>query len=62
MAPEIFLHNSYSKAIDIWSLGILMFNLLNEGGHPFLKPGDTKNNYIQRIIKEDNYGKGKLSK
>ena len=52
MAPEQLENNFYSKLIDIWSVGILLYQLLNKGQHPFFIKGITKKkNYIQNIKK-----------
>eukprot|EP00758_Cryptobia_borreli_P003891 Tbor_TRINITY_DN4045_c0_g1::TRINITY_DN4045_c0_g1_i1::g.11863::m.11863/K04515/CAMK2; calcium/calmodulin-dependent protein kinase (CaM kinase) II len=37
MAPEILLHKPYGKAVDMWSLGVIVFQLLS-GGLPFTSP------------------------
>jgi calcium/calmodulin-dependent protein kinase I len=34
MAPEVALHKEYSKSVDIWSIGIVMYMLLTGGKHP----------------------------
>lgn len=36
MAPEIYREESYSSNVDIYSLGIVMYRLLNENRTPFL--------------------------
>ncbi len=52
MAPEQLENNFYSKLIDIWSIGIILYQLLNKGQHPFFIKGITKRkNYIQTIKK-----------
>ena len=33
MAPEIALKQEYSKSIDVWSLGIIMYNLLKPSAY-----------------------------
>lgn len=35
MAPELFLSQSYSKQVDWWAFGILLFELL-QGLPPFI--------------------------
>lgn len=35
MAPELIENKIYSKPVDIWSCGIIMFWLCNKGNHPF---------------------------
>ncbi|EGG17682.1 putative protein serine/threonine kinase [Cavenderia fasciculata] len=49
MAPEIITRNGYGKAVDIWSVGILMYDMLV--GHP---PFTNKNNATLQdmILKE----------
>ena len=34
MAPEMALKKEYSKSVDIFALGIVMYNLLTGGKHP----------------------------
>ena len=41
MAPEIYLGKKYSRQVDIYSLGIILFRLLNRGREPFV-PVDKK--------------------
>ena len=40
MAPELIEKKLYFISVDIWSIGILMFILLNKGKHPFYIKGD----------------------
>jgi len=41
MSPELLDGKVYSKPIDIWSLGVIMYRLLNHGHHPYYQSGDT---------------------
>ena len=34
MAPEIYAKKKYDNKVDVWALGVLLFNMLF-GGHPF---------------------------
>lgn len=36
MAPEMFAGRSYNKTIDLYSLGLILYRLLNNGRAPFL--------------------------
>ena len=47
MAPEEIERKSYYLSVDIWSIGILMYMLLNKGEHPFYHNGDTKKNIFK---------------
>ena len=38
MAPEIYRGEAYGSSVDIYSLGIVMYRLLNENRTPFLPP------------------------
>ena len=49
MAPEQIKKKLYFTSVDIWSIGILMFMLLNNGNHPFYVKGDTRNKFNQKI-------------
>ena len=49
MAPEQIEKKLYYLSVDIWSIGILMYMLLNNGKHPFYKKGDKKQDFINKI-------------
>ena len=59
MAPEIYKGEDYGSSVDIYSLGIVLYRLLNNNRTPFLpqypdkiKHSDTDNAMIQRISGE----------
>ena len=41
MAPEVAHRKEYSKSVDIWSIGIIMYNLLTGGSHPLYSEVDS---------------------
>ena len=46
MAPEVALTKDYSRSVDIWSSGIVMYMLLTGGEHPLFEMGkDTPELY-----------------
>ena len=49
MAPEEIERKSYYLSVDIWSIGILMYMLLNKGEHPFYHEGDKKADFINNL-------------
>ena len=49
MAPELIEKKLYFISVDIWSIGILMYILLNKGKHPFYIKGDKKNGVAEKI-------------
>ena len=49
MAPEQIEKKLYHFSVDIWSIGILMFMLLNNGKHPFYQKNDKKEDFIKKI-------------
>ena len=51
MSPEQIENKSYSQTVDIWSIGIILFMLLNNNKHPFYIKGDDKKSYIEKIKK-----------
>lgn len=38
MAPEVYRGESYHQTVDIYSLGIMLYRLLNHGRFPFMPP------------------------
>jgi len=40
MAPEVAFQKDYSKSVDIWSTGIIMYMLLTGGDHPLYESKD----------------------
>ena len=49
MAPEQIEKKLYFISVDIWSIGILMFMLLNNGKHPFYTKGMDRIDFNQKI-------------
>ena len=49
MSPEQIEKKTYSKSVDIWSIGIIMFMLLFKNKHPFYKKGENRELYINDI-------------
>jgi calcium/calmodulin-dependent protein kinase I len=51
MAPEVASKKEYSKSVDIWAIGIIMYMLLTGGSHPLLKITDSAETYKDRLLK-----------
>ena len=51
MSPEQIEKKFYCQTVDIWSIGIILYMLLNNGKHPFYFKGDERKNYIEKIKK-----------
>ena len=49
MAPEQISNKIYSKSVDIWSVGIILYMLLNNGKNPFYIKGESREKIIQKI-------------
>ena len=49
MAPEQIEKKLYYYSVDIWSIGILMYMLLNNDKHPFYRKDDKKEDFIKKI-------------
>lgn len=45
MAPEVYKGQPYGPTIDIYSLGIIMYRLLNKGKEPFMPPKGVGETY-----------------
>ena len=53
MAPEQISGVIYSKAVDVWSVGIILYMLLNKGKNNFYMKGDESKVIINKINKKD---------
>jgi serine/threonine protein kinase len=51
MAPEIYKNESYTESVDVWSLGIILFEMVF-GVHPFAKYNDVES-LSASIVKND---------
>lgn len=51
MAPEVALKKQYSKGVDIFSTGIIMFMLLTGGDHPLYSGDESAESYKQKLSK-----------
>ena len=49
MSPELAQEKFYTKEVDIWSCGIIMYILLT-GKHPLLSAQDDANSFLQKLI------------
>ena len=49
MAPEQIEKKSYNFTVDIWSIGIILYMLLNNGQHPFYNNGDLKKEFLIKL-------------
>jgi calcium/calmodulin-dependent protein kinase I len=50
MAPEVASNHEYTKSVDIWSLGIIMYVILTGGKHPlYINHTDTMETYKRKL-------------
>eukprot|EP00347_Sterkiella_histriomuscorum_P011634 403371699 len=49
MAPEQASYQSYAKRIDIWAVGIIMYQLMNQGQHPLYNKGMSYYDYLMKL-------------
>jgi serine/threonine protein kinase len=50
MAPEVAQSHEYTKSVDIWSIGIIMYEVLTGGKHPlFINKEDTVESYKKKL-------------
>ena len=49
MAPELLNNIKYTKGVDVWSVGIILYMLLMKGKNPFYNKGDSKETIIKNI-------------
>jgi serine/threonine protein kinase len=49
MAPELYARKQYSKRVDTWALGLIMYILL-EGRHPLYREGkDNEKSFAAKL-------------
>jgi calcium/calmodulin-dependent protein kinase I len=48
MAPEQGQRRYYSRPVDMWSCGVILFMMIS-GSHPFYKEGDNAESYFDRL-------------
>mgnify|MGYP000844790505 FL=1 len=48
MSPELAQEKFYTKEVDIWSCGIIMYILLT-GRHPLLRRQDNTKTFLQKL-------------
>ena len=49
MSPELAQEKFYTKEVDIWSCGIIMYILL-AGKHPLLRGNDDTQTFLQKLV------------
>lgn len=49
MAPEILDDKDYTEQVDMWAVGIILYNLLFQGKHPWYTPGDNEKTLIKKM-------------
>mmetsp|Transcript_11300 Transcript_11300/g.20887 ORF Transcript_11300/g.20887 Transcript_11300/m.20887 type:complete len:393 (+) Transcript_11300:476-1654(+) len=49
-APEVLLGEGYGTAVDLWSLGAVMYVLIGGGAAPFAKPGQEAESVFGRAL------------
>ena len=49
MAPEQVEKRVYTKSVDVWACGIILYMLINRGKHPLHVPGDDYQMYADRL-------------
>ncbi|CAD8085418.1 unnamed protein product [Paramecium primaurelia] len=51
MAPELSQDVPYNQTVDIFALGIILYQLFHDGKHPFYVSGMRSSDYFKRLAK-----------
>jgi calcium/calmodulin-dependent protein kinase I len=49
MAPEQATHKFYSREVDLWSCGIILYMLIHRGKHPLRTKHDSRSAYLSKL-------------
>lgn len=50
MAPEVANNQDYTKSVDVWSIGIIMYVILTGGKHPlYINSEDSVESYKKKL-------------
>lgn len=52
VAPEVLIRKPYNKQVDVWSLGVIIFNLIS-GDLPFDDPSDNEEIIARKVVYSD---------
>jgi len=51
MAPELLLNAYYSKQVDVWPVGMMLYMLFHSGKHPIYRTKLTEVQYKKAVQK-----------